>query len=263
MPEPVIVHGRRTILAAAAGGVAAATASLLTRSLPANADDGDIVVVGHGYVSATQTTINKTTSNGAAIRGTASAASGNARGLYGEGDGASGVGVEGYAGSDTGATTGVKGQSTSQTGAGVYGQSDSDLAIYGYNTNSGTSILGYGQGGTGVRGHTTGSSAPAIVGHAYGTPTGVAGISGPGDDPVLPINTGVYGVASRNAGSAGVRGESTTGRGGVFKGNVAQLRFIPSLATTHPSSGQLGDLFLDKNKRLWFCKGGTSWRQIV
>jgi hypothetical protein len=27
--------------------------------------------------------------------------------------------------------------------------------------------------------------------------------------------------------------------------------------------GMSDDLFLDKNKRLWFCKGGTAWRQLA
>jgi hypothetical protein len=49
----------------------------------------------------------------------------------------------------------------------------------------------------------------------------------------------------------------------VFKGGKAQLRLVPSTATTHPASGTLGDLFLDKNTRLWFCKGGSTWKQIA
>jgi hypothetical protein len=38
---------------------------------------------------------------------------------------------------------------------------------------------------------------------------------------------------------------------------------VPSSRSTHPSSGALGDLFLDKSGRLWFCKGGTTWVKLA
>jgi hypothetical protein len=63
-------------------------------------------------------------------------------------------------------------------------------------------------------------------------------------------NTGVYGI--------GVHG-----RGGVFQGDRAQVRLVPSNALSHPASGAIGDLFVDKKKRLWFCQGGTTWVRIV
>ncbi len=69
----------------------------------------------------------------------------------------------------------------------------------------------------------------------------------------LPIagqqgQTGVDGSADQDATSVGVRGTSPAGRGGVFKGGAAQLKLQPSsTATSHPSSGQAGDLFVDKN----------------
>jgi hypothetical protein len=43
----------------------------------------------------------------------------------------------------------------------------------------------------------------------------------------------------------------------------ALVRLIPSGAATHPRTGALGDLFLDRNERLWFRKGGTTWKQIA
>jgi hypothetical protein len=49
----------------------------------------------------------------------------------------------------------------------------------------------------------------------------------------------------------------------MFSGKLAQVRLLPSGAASHPSSGALGDLFLDKVKRLWFCKGGTGCKQII
>ena len=40
-------------------------------------------------------------------------------------------------------------------------------------------------------------------------------------------------------------------------------KLVPSAATVHPASGQMGDLFVDKTGRLWFCKGGTLWKQLA
>jgi len=48
-----------------------------------------------------------------------------------------------------------------------------------------------------------------------------------------------------------------------FISNVAQLRLQPSTLGTHPASGQAGDLFVDASKRLWFCQGGTVWKQLA
>ncbi len=52
------------------------------------------------------------------------------------------------------------------------------------------------------------------------------------------------------------------GRGALFRGGAAQVRLEAASASTHPSSGQLGDLFLDKAGRLWLCKGGVAWVQL-
>jgi hypothetical protein len=136
-------------------------------------------------------------------------------------------------------------------GIGVAGFSGSRYGVFG---NSGSDA--------GVKGASGAADKGAVTGQSSGGGTGVFGISGLGT-PVALAKTGVYGLASQDGASVGVRGASTTGRGGVFKGKAAQLRLMPSTAATHPASGQLGDLFLDSNKRLWFCKGGTSWKQIA
>ncbi len=77
----------------------------------------------------------------------------------------------------------------------------------------------------------------------------------------LAAGNGTSGVA-RGTGS-GVYGQSDNGRGGRFKGKAAQIRLEPATTTTHPASGEAGDIYLDKSKRLWLCKGGTSWVKIV
>jgi hypothetical protein len=72
---------------------------------------------------------------------------------------------------------------------------------------------------------------------------------------------GVLGVA---ASGAGVSGTSDTGRGRLFQsGSKAQVRLIPSTAASHPASGQAGDLFLDTSRRLWLCKGASTWAHIA
>ena len=93
-------------------------------------------------------------------------------------------------------------------------------------------------GGIGIRGH----SASEI------------GVFGDSDTGI-----GVEGFS----GSVGVRGESPAGRGGVFKGPKAPVRLLPSANATHPASGFTGDLFVDKHHRLWFCKGGSNWKQLA
>jgi hypothetical protein len=193
----------------------------------------------------------------------------NASGVLGKAINNGGIGVNGVANNDS-SSTGVYGHSNpgigvkgvSQSSFGVYGQSDTSYAVYGFNDSSGTAILGYGQNGEGVRGHTTGSTTPAIIGHAFANTTGVVGFSGGGTEPVVPKKTGVYGVAHQGGSSVGVRGDSSTGRGGMFSGKLAQLRLAPSRAATHPASGQPGDVFFDKGHRLWFCLGGTNWKRV-
>ena len=102
--------------------------------------------------------------------------------------------------------------------------------------------------GVAIRGEVGSSTGTGIHGKASGGGTGVYGVSG--DAPsAVPAQTGVFGSAP-------------AGRGVLASGGKAQLRLVPSKAL-HPHSGQVGDLFLDKNKRLWLCKGGTAWHQIA
>ena len=89
------------------------------------------------------------------------------------------------------------------------------------------------------------------MGWSRGDATGILGYSGPDPRPSPLLMTGVYGVAAQDL-----------GRGGVFSGKAAQLMLGP-VSATHPVSGQMGDLFADTSGRLWFCKGGTTWKQIA
>jgi hypothetical protein len=75
-------------------------------------------------------------------------------------------------------------------------------------------------------------------------------------------------VAATTAGpGAALQGtaSASTGRGAVLAGGAAQVQLTPRSASTHPTSGQAGDLYVDSSARLWFCTaGGTSatWQQV-
>ena len=107
--------------------------------------------------------------------------------------------------------------------------------------------MGASDSGWGVEGES--ESGLGVYG-ASNTDAGVLGASGfqPVPSPTVRANAGIVGSG---------------GRGGVFIGTTAQVRLVPSTATSHPASGSRGDLFLDKSGRRWFCKGGTSWRQLA
>jgi hypothetical protein len=90
------------------------------------------------------------------------------------------------------------------------------------------------------------NSGSAVLGHCVDPSSGFAAID------AWTAGTG-----------AAVHGESGKGRGGQFKGKKAQVRLDPSSAGTHPGSGAAGDLFVDASNRLWFCRGGSSWRRLA
>jgi hypothetical protein len=143
------------------------------------------------------------------------------------------------------------------------------------NNAAGSAIKGAGSGASGmlasssgdygIQATTTAADHSGAVGWSMVNGTGLLGYSngGSGIPPATPAKTGVQGVAGQDSASVGVRGDSSSGRGGQFKGKLAQLRLTPSSATKPPTSGQAGDLFVDKHNRLWFCKGGATWKQIA
>ena len=56
---------------------------------------------------------------------------------------------------------------------------------------------------------------------------------------------------------------SDHGRGGRFRGGAGAVTLVPTKAGTHPATGEPGDLYVDKQVRLWFCRGGASWVQVA
>jgi hypothetical protein len=123
-------------------------------------------------------------------------------------------------------------------GIGVDGHSDDSVGVRGTSDSN-----------VGVRGDSKSSYGVWAESQSYHA---LAAFSGPG--------IGVWGTSGS---SVGVRGESEHGRGGLFKGRKAQLRLQPSTSNSHPASGAVGDLFVDKHGRLWFCKGGSRWKQLA
>ncbi len=71
--------------------------------------------------------------------------------------------------------------------------------------------------------------------------------------------------AANSSTGPGVQGTSSGGRGGVFGGSAAQIQLTPG-KSSHPRSGERGDLYADSAGRLWFCKKSgarASWQQIA
>src|SRR5262249_7932292 len=156
--------------------------------------------------------------------------------------------VSGHTVDTTSETYGVRGQTAGSLGRAVFGWSQAQ--------SQGTGVWGQADGadGVGVRGYAWDGNGKAGT---FGT--GVMGTSGSHAFPHQAAigNAGVVGISQ---GGSGVFGSGH--RGGVFVGVASQIRLEPSSAVSHPSSGFAGDLFVDGSKRLWFCEGGTTWKQI-
>jgi hypothetical protein len=221
---------RRALIVGLAGGLAATVAGGMGRSPVARAADPNDVVLGASNSATSVTSITNTTDGDFTF---ACYASGLGIGVYG----------------------------TSPSGLGVRGNSASGYGLYG-ESSSGTAVWGGSSSGTGVRGVSSSSTLPAVVGRS-GFNTGVQGYSGSNSVPAGRAKTGVHGHADEDTASVGVRGTSLAGRGGVFRGATAPLRLVASPSATHPASGQRGDLFVDASGRLWFCKGGTTWKLLA
>ena len=164
-----------------------------------------------------------------------------------------GYGVKGF-----GTLAGILGSTNSGKGyaVGAYNSSSSKSAVSllsivnnGYavagETSTGTGVGGYSASGTGTRGQ----SEKGV---------GVHGVTKAKDHSA---------IQGENSGAGmGVHGTSVSGRGGVFAGGAAAVQIVPSKSNTHPRTGQVGDLMLDAQHRLWFCKRGGNpavWKQLA
>jgi hypothetical protein len=219
-------QSRRALLGGAIGGLAALVANALGRPAIVAAHDPDDVRLGTDNSTAGFTIVQCTTEGGNGFQGTAHGD--GSWGLVGNSD--TGVGVYGLGG----------------TGTGVYGTTgDGGNSVVGEKTTAGSAVWGNIKSSTSTDG--------AVVGTTIGHGPGVRGVN----------NSDGRGTWGKALGTGeGVYGESALGRGGLFVGKKAQIRLAPSTATTHPSSGSAGDIFVDASKRVWFCKGGSTWVRL-
>jgi hypothetical protein len=228
---------RRALLAGSAGGMFAIVAHALGRPHSVLSSHEGSVKLGHANVSTGLTEIANSKVDDSAFKASATGA-----GVGIEGSSETGFGVKSYSGEGTALWAESDGSSGFGVVArgwwGVFGEG-SEVGLFGRSPQgvgvSGFSERYYGVGGLSVHG------------------PGVRGFSGSGP--------GVRGISGGTA--AGVHGSSEGGRGGHFRGKKAQIRLDPSTTATHPSSGDAGDLFVDAENRLWFCKGGTTWVRIA
>jgi hypothetical protein len=156
-------------------------------------------------------------------------------------------------------------------------------AVYGEMTDpaaTGNGVVGLAFTGAGVMG-SSGGSGPGVLGIAGDAQAVIAWASDNNSAPALEAEHdgnghGVYShLESESNASAALRGKtlgtgagvdasSALGVGGKFSGKTAQLYLVPSAtAGTHPAKGSPGQLFVDKYKRLWYCKSTSTWIQLA
>ena len=146
---------------------------------------------------------------------------------------------------------------TSDNGTGVFGSSNSAFGVFGQlgEPRVGTDIAAAAVWGA--------SERDAVVG-VSDVGRGVVGVStGMGPD------VGVAGVVGTSDNFPGVAGSSSSSYGGVFfSGGLAPLRLIPATTQGAPTTGahQIGELFVDRDGNLFFCKAGgppPTWVRIA
>ena len=224
------LRSRRALLTGGFAGLAALVANAVLRPLPTAAASGDPVILGNSNEAGSSTNIASSTSDWTLQARNTRTSTGN------------------------GFKVGVLAMSENGIGALVQGP-------------NGLQANAPADGGIGVHGLKFAHTGPAVKGQStcrqrlrrrlWDHEWVGAGRLWRG----TAQGNGTSGVA-RGSGS-GIYGQSDNGRGGRFRGKAAQIRLEPATTTTHPASGDAGQHVLDKSKRLWLCKGGTSWVKIV
>jgi hypothetical protein len=257
---------RRSLLAAALGGLAATAAAALGRPQDASAAAGSNLILGSQANNAgtadTQLLANSSviafkllqSGQGTALMGHATALSGGTRGVYGRTDSPNGDGVQARSGGAAGSGAAMRAFGGNNVGLESTTASASKVAIHAANSAvdgtvalfentsggiseaAGPAIRAYTGGGSNAHVHPSGGWDAAgefagpmgVIGAATGNGYGVNGFS-PGDS-----GRGVSGVAS---GGVGVYGYSSTGIGvHGFSNNNAAVR-----GDSSTSSGVRGD----------------------
>jgi hypothetical protein len=177
---------------------------------------------------------------GRGVTGWAYSATGSNFGVYGHSTSSDGTGVLGVVTASTGGTVGVQGRTASPTGIGVNGSATAP---------SGTAV--------GLYGHAVSPDGRALLADGRAEVTGPLRVAG----RTTVTRVDAARLVARSSSVAAVDARSTASRGAVLDGKVAPLRLLPRSA--RPSKGSSGDLFVDDQNRLWFCKGGTAWKQLA
>jgi hypothetical protein len=143
---------------------------------------------------------------------------------------------------------------TNGTGPGLVGQITNP-------SNSSAAVAGVTNGTGSAFGALAAGAATAVNAQVWGTGSAVVA------NIAAPANSQAALTASTSGSGAAIQGTATgTGsRGGVFGGVAAQVKLSPGAGSTHPTSGQTGDLYLDSTARLWLCTVGATtatWRQL-
>jgi hypothetical protein len=246
------------------GGVAAAVGagSVLIRPGTAGAAAGDPINQGQDHNAgatrtsltssvATETMLVQNSGNGGALTAeiTADPAPGDGpAAIFG-----SGVHGGGVVGATTGSGPGVGGVGGVATGPGVvaavFDDDAAGLALEVGHLGTGTATYTHIENPT--------NANRAMWAQTVGTGNAVYG-------RILHTNSTAAAVAGTTDGKGpGINGTSAGGVGGRFTGKTAQVQLVPTTASTHPASGSAGQLYVDRSKRLWYCKGGTSWKQLA
>jgi len=139
---------------------------------------------------------------------------------------------------------------------------DDAYAINGYCDGTGTAVWAE------IANSGTGRAVLATIANSSNTwPSIEASTQGLGPAALAHIDNAASAspaVRGRTDGTgAGVYGESDQGRGMLCRGGAAAIRLMPSKSATHPATGLRGDLLVDSSGRLWFCRGGANWKQVV
>ena len=148
----------------------------------------------------------------------------------------------------------------SRNGYGVYGVGNNNVGVWGTSRS------------TGVWGDLTDSGIAGVVGRTLDPKSLGRGLYGQvqrgrGEavfGEIVPNDSTAAAIRARTNGSGpGILAESKSGRGIIASSAVAQMQLKPSRASSHPARGQPGDMFVDKNVRLWFCtRGGKAAKWV-
>lgn len=207
---------RRALLVGALGGIGAWAASAVGRASPARAE-GETIVVGGEYTTAT--TLTSITNNA------------NLNHVFQASSASSGIGVIGTSANNVG----IYGNSTQ--GIGLWGDSNvsGQPAVIGRAAGNATGVLGFsGYGNGGV---------PPVKAN-----TGVYGLAEQG--------TGSKGVWGNSPKGHGIHGQSADGWAGFFDGKVFTNRYIElvEMATPRVPNSNRARLFLrDRNGQTQLC----------